>query len=128
MCLAIKNDGEFVKYSWSCFHRNWKKGGGGQARFCSGQKWISWDGGYCVYVCVYGGRGVLGVSNCQSWRKEKLGQKIAKCQEARIFLGLKSSKNICWKHRYFGRYRYKGGQGGAREDLNNLQAIVQKNV
>ena len=80
MCLAIKNDAEFVKYSWCCFHRNWKKGGGGQARFCSGQKWISWDGGYCVYVCVYGGGGygvcqTVKVGERKSWGKKLLNVK-----------------------------------------------------
>ena len=50
--------------------------------------------------------------------------KIAKCQEARTSLEVKSSNIHMLEAQIFRAMKLQGGQGGAREDQSNLQALV----
>ena len=50
--------------------------------------------------------------------------KIAKCQEARTSLEVKSSNIHMLEAQIFRAMKLQGGQGGARGDQSDLQALV----
>ena len=69
----------------------------------------------CVCVCL----GFVGER--RTW--DEAG-KIAKCQEARTSLEVKSSNIHMLEAQIFRAMKLQGGQGGAREDQSDLQALV----
>ena len=78
----------------------------------------------CVCVCLGGGGWVCQTFKVGERRTWGEAGKIAKCQEARTSLEVKSSNIHMLEAQIFRAMKLQGGQGGAREDQSDLQALV----